>query len=226
MSCYIIHGENTQASRQKLSEIKGSFDPALVSDVSSSGSLPLENQMFSQPKVVVLEFFGKDQLREFEAERFFSDLKVAGRDLTAVFWFGFELTASNKILSRCKAAGFQELKFSVSPLVFKLADSFFAPRGSKRSFYKNLSDFSDTKGDEVFLVQMLIRNTRLKLWASFKNSSYNNLSGFSKRQAQYGPHLNQKKLLSIFESLIFLERKVKSGPTDLVSNTLLLYESF
>ena len=30
----------------------------------------------------------------------------------------------------------------------------------------------------------------------------------------------------IFESLIFLERKVKSGPTDLVSNTLLLYESF
>ena len=226
MSRYILHGENTLASRQKLSEIKGSHDPTLVSGGFSSSGLPQENQMFSLSKVFVLEFFEKDQLRKFDAERFLSDLKIAGRDLTTVFWFGFELTASNKILTQSKAAGFRELKFSVSPLVFKLADSFFAPKGTKNSFYKNLSDFGGAKGDEVFLVQMLIRNARLKLWASFKNDSYNNLIGFSKKQAEYGHHLTQKKLLGIFESLVALEKKVKSGPIDLVSHTLLLYESF
>lgn len=225
MSFYVIHGENTQASRQKLYEIRSGFDPTLVAHASFEEGLPLENQMFSQPKAVVFEFFEKDKLRNFNAEKLFQDLKRTGKDMTVVFWFGFELSSANKVLDLSRKNGFIELKFAVSPQVFKLADSFFAAENQKNTFYSLLSDFGRSKGDEVFLVQMLIRNVRLKLWAIFKNNSYRNLSGFSKKQADLGHHLTQKNLLSTFENLVTLERKVKSGSVDLTSNILLLYEA-
>ncbi len=225
MSSYILHGENTQASRQKLYEIRSSFDPALVSSGSPEEGLPLENQMFREPKAVVFEFFEKDQLRKFNAERFFNDLKRAGNGLTVVLWFGFEMTSANKVLAESRKNGFAELKFAISPMVFKLADLFFASKSPKNTFYSLLSDFGRSKGDDVFLVQMLIRNARLKLWASFKNNSYRNLSGFSKKQAERSRHLTQKNLLKTFENLITLERKVKSGSVDLVSNILLLFSA-
>jgi hypothetical protein len=225
MTSFIIHGENTRASRQKLYEIRNSFDSSLVSNVSLEDGISPENQMFIQPLVAVFEFFEKDQLRKIDAEKLFDDIKRNGRDLTVILWFGFELTSSNRVLAESRKNSFAELKFAISPVVFKLADYFFSPKSSKNIFYALLSDFGRVKGDEVFLIQMLIRNARLKIWAAFKNNSFRGLAGFSKKQAESGNHLTQKKLLNIFAELVSLERKIKIGPADLVSNILLLYEA-
>jgi|GEM_PF-5376704 DNA polymerase III delta subunit len=224
MSLYILHGENNQASRQKLYEIKESFGAELVSGVLLEKGLPFDNQMFASPEAVILEFFEKEHLRKLNLKKFLDSLRDSGGTRTVILWFGFELTGSSSVLSECLKSGFTELKFAISPLVFKLVDLFFAPKIPNNRFYKLVSDFSVEKGDGVFLVQMLIRSTRLKLWGSFKNNSFLGLSSFSKKQAAYLDGLTTKKLLGIFEELINLERKIKTGSVDLVSNILLLYE--
>lgn len=225
MKGYLLHGENTQASRQKLNEIKGEFDPAAIELSSAEAGLPLQNQIFTQPKLTIFEIFEKDKLRRFEPENFFKQLAAAEKHLTAVLWFGFELPVSNKIISSARSLGLKELKFSVSPLVFKLADAFFAPAGSK-IFYQIITNLDPSGGEDVFLVQMLIRSTRLKLWACLKNNSYRKLNPFAKKQVGLNARLNREKLLYLFEKLVDLEKKVKSGPNDLASSLLLLYESF
>lgn len=225
MSYYIIHGENVQLSRQKLYEIKSGFDQASVTEASLGQGIHLENTLFTQTNLVVLEIFESDQLKEFDMERYFENLKRAGNDLSAVLWFGFKLTKTNKVLVQCLKFGFLELKFSLSPIVFKLADCFFSPTSFKNKFYSLLYDFGRSKGDEIFLIQMLIKNSRLKLWSLFKNKSYLSLSGFSKKQAELNSRLTKEKLLKNFEDLVSLERRAKSGPVDLVSILLLLYES-
>lgn len=225
MNGYILHGENTKASRQKLTEIKSQFEPEATENGSlETGFLP-QNQMFGQTRLTVFEVFEKEKLRQLEPESFFGNLGFLDPSLTVVFWFGFELPASSKVTALAKRNGFKEIKFGVSPLVFKLTDAFFAPRNLKPSFYQILSDFDRDSGEDVFLVQMLIRGARLKLWACLKNKSYGALSPFVRKQA-VSTQPNKEKLLELFEKLTDLERKVKGDSVDFISNLLLLYESF
>lgn len=223
---YILHGENTLMSREKFNDLKSGFDPSLVSIQSFREPPHLENQMFSQPKAVITEFFEKDDFKEFDQQKFFDYLDTVDRGTAIILWFCFELTISNTFLSQVKGRGFEEFKFSVSPLVFKIVDSFFEPKSQRLVFYRLLTDFGRTRGDEVFLIQMLIRKLRFGLWASLNNNSYKSMSGFIKRQAEFGKQVPQRTLTTLFESFVNLERKIKTGALDLTSSVLILYESF
>ena len=223
---YIIHGENVLLSRDKLNDIKKGFDSSLISVQPFRDPPYLENNMFSETKVIVIEFFEKDNLKVFNSERLLNSLKAANPQVSFVLWFGFEVTPSNKLLGQVKEQGFREMKFNVSLTVFKLADSFFAPKIHHITFYKLLCDFSRTRGDEVFFVQMLIRKVRFGLWASFDNASYRSLSGFLKQSAEFGKELPQDTMVRLYGSFVNLEGRLKSGTVDISSLALMLYESF
>lgn len=220
---YIIHGENSTLSRQKMNEIKDAFDPSLVFQ-NPSGLLG--NSLFSTPGLILLEFFKKEELKTFAFEEFFKNLGRVGPKTQVALWFNFELGTSNKILSQSQNLNFKELKFSTSPVVFKIVDAFFAPKKFRSNFYRLLSDFSQRPGEEIFLLQMLIRHSRLYLWAGFENSSFKNLKGFTKNQAQAGKEIALSRLVELFKRLVELEKQFKGGFLDLPSKLLVLYEQF
>lgn len=223
---YILHGEDNRLSRQRLNEIIGPFDPAVVSRRSPSSSTFFDNQLFARQELVIFEFFKKEELKDFPAESFFEDLESSGPEIEVVFWFNFELSSSNKFLKQAQRKGFTELNFKVPQAVFKVVDAFFAPKKLRGRFYSLLADIALNSVDHLFLLQMLIRNLRLLIWASLNNRSFLNLVGFVRKKSEAGKAIRPEKLVTLYGRLVDLEKRFKTGSPDLTSEILLAYEEF
>lgn len=221
---YILHGEDTSISRQKLNEIISFSNPDGVYRQSPVLNPILDNQLFAEPELKIIEFLKKDELKEFPAENFFKRVEELRPETAIILWFNFELSPVNKILAQAQRSGFKEFKFNISPVVFKIVDAFFAPKKLRGKFYSLLADFGLKSSDQLLLLQMITRGARLFLWASMDNHSFLSLKGFVRRQAEAGKLMRAEKLIDLYSRLIDLERRFKVGSLDLTSELLILYE--
>lgn len=223
---YILHGENSLLSRQKLNEIIGPFDSGSVARCSLTSQPFFDNQLFAKQAVTLFEFLKKEEAKDFPADLFFSGFAGLKPETVVILWFDFELSPAHKLLTQALKAEFKEFKFPVAPVVFKIADAFFAPKNFRGNFYNLLAEFGAHSGEEIFLLQMIIRSARLFLWSSFNNQSFQKLKGFTRIQAGRGQTISQKSLTNLFAKLVDLEKRFKTGSLDLSSRLLVAYEEF
>lgn len=221
---HFLHGENTGASRQRFLELKKSFSlgasEASLAEGSPLGSVPL----FGPTPARAWEVFKKDELKACDTERFTKELQSFPAETTLIFWFGFELPPGHVLAKAFKALRAKEEKISIPLKVFKVAEAFFAGA----DFYPKFVGFSlssggvGTKGEEIFLLQMTIRQNRLLLGRALGTSSFKVLSPFQKNLLS--GTLSKEALQQSFKELVALEKDYKSVGADLASRLLMIYE--
>lgn len=232
MEKVFLHGENVVLSRERLTQIKEGLSLGEIEEIhpesfSQKGTGFFERQLFAGRRFLLLEFFEKDQIRQFDLEKFSAFLEGPDRPEGFIVWCGFEVTGSHHFLEIIRQNKFRETKFDISPRVFKLVDAFFEPRRSLAGLYQLAGKEFEWEKEGIFLVQMLIKRTRQLLWLLYEAGSFKKLHPFVQkklRQSQSG-FGQTSTLLKIYRKLSGLEKHLKSRAVDLETHFFLLYES-
>ncbi len=232
---YLIHGQDSAASRERLAQIREELGPFWSSPLSSSdpergGNYYSQTFLFEKPRAYIFEFFNKDDFKNFNWEALLPELPSEQKtDVFVILWFSFELPVAHKLFQAAKRRDFTELKFDLKTEVFKLADMFFSlDRSSvgRRAFYTKLWHFCRGGEEPIFLVQMVVRKLRTLLWRNFKNVSYRELPPWLRRTVDSSLSLTSDQLLGVYQCLVSLERKLKTSGGEAFSELLVIYERF
>lgn len=231
MAGSFLHGENLTLSRQNLLELRDAlgadgFTTVSAPDLSLKRATIFEDDLFGPSRLLILEFFEKEDLPGFDLEKFTRFLESPNLPPDFVIWFGFELPSSHGLFKILKLNKFVESKFEISPLVFRIVDAFFNPIRSRSLFYPLLTSFSSAEGEGIFLVQMLVKRVRQLFWALYQPPVWSSVHPFVKKKLGQEMKVwgDATKLLSLYRNLLNLERSLKSGKVELLSEILVLYE--
>ena len=221
---YFFHGEDSRATREKLNELKCRFETLPLIVFSPSTVAFNQELLFSQPKFYLLEFFEKNELRIFSWPKFFRFLD-SGPDEVFAIWSNFEVSLNENLKTLYRKYLFQEVRINSSNLVFKTVDSFFNGNRDRPNFYGLINSWSSQ--EILFLVQMLIKRTRMILWRELSCQAYDSLKGFTRKVISESlPQATPVEILGLYWSLLDLERRVKTNEDDLLGRLLTVYENF
>lgn len=233
MTRIFLHGENILSSRQYLNELKTNFRVERWRSLAAADfvdrTVGFFERSFWEPSLFfLLEFFEKNELRDFRLEKLSSFLRSPDQPEGLLLWFGFEVPESNPLIRELRRNNFEEKKFNLSPQIFKLVDTFWERSGLDLTFPKALSTLPLPEKEQIFLVQMLIKRTRQILWATLGCLALKKVHPFIRQKiARTATRVGIKpRLAALYQGLVDLDQDLKSHETDWESRILLLYEKF
>jgi DNA polymerase III delta subunit len=214
---YLLHGENTSASRQALIDLKKKYSPDSVS-VFDAKNLDFDEltrtletpAMLAKKRLVIVE--GKLPAPTMEQWN-----NEAISDLTdLVFWIGDELKASDKLFQLVKTAGGQVKNFKeqIPKNVFGFLDALGYK--NKRKAFLELHRLLNEGQAPLYLLTMVLWQIRNLL--SVKVSKYQSVKGMNpyvlrKVQSQ-AKNFEEEELVEIFKKLLYAETKIKTTSQD------------
>lgn len=213
---YLLHGENTSASRQALIDLKKNYSPDSVSIFDAKNldfdelTRTLETPaMLAERRLVIIE--GKPPAPTMEQ---FSNVTIS--DLTdLVFWVGDELKTSDKLFKLVKAADGQVriFKEAVPKNVFGFLDA-LGYKNKRRAFLE-LHRLLDGGQAPLYLLTMITWQIRNLLKIKLQSPDAKKMNPYVLRKVQsQTKNFEEEELVGIFKNILNAETKLKTSPID------------
>jgi DNA polymerase III delta subunit len=204
---YILHGDDTAASRNFITEITSEF-PTTILDGKSLNLSQLEENVvsrgfFEEEKAIVVENL-LSQNKKKELVKFLNDLKS---EILIVLWEGKKLTkTATNVLKKAEIH-----EFSYPSYYFQFLDSVTSKSGKR--LYALYHDLLKTTSEEIIFYSLLKRIRLLVVIAS--GSTISELSKMAPwQQSKLNQQVRQwrkEELLEFYKQLQEIEIKMKTG---------------
>jgi len=218
---YLIHGENTSASRNNLLSIQKKYSNTpdhLIDKIELNPQSTTPAQlidacmyidMFGNPPFIAFDVSGagRQNLSPY-AEK----LMKVPKETILVIYSDKELTKANPLLT-----GAQQNKATImqSPLfknanVFRFLDNVFALK--RKQSYIELRNLLNSNEDEIYILTMLEYGLRTISYIKFESKMAGSLSPQMKARAKINSeNFTQQNLMKLYEELYKIDKDAKTG---------------
>lgn len=213
---YLLHGENTTASRQALIDLKKAYSPDSISTfdaknldadefVRTSETL----SMLSEKRLIIIE--GKPNASTMEQ---FSNETISGT-ADIIFWVGDELKASDKLVKLVKGLDGQirAFKETIPKNVFGFLDA-LGYKNKRRAFLES-HRLLDGGQAPLYLLTMITWQIRNLLKAKLQSPDAKKMNPYVLRKVQNQiRNFEEEELVDIFKILLNAETNLKTTRLD------------